>query len=74
MEDCTDFLPDLNGLKSPWKPRKEAYILNLESETNDTLLVSCCDKLHNARAILSDLKTVGFSVFDRFTATQAETL
>lgn len=74
VEDCTDGLPDLNGLKPPWKPRKEAYISNLESKTNDTLLVSCCDKLHNARAILSDLKTVGVSVFDRFTATQEETI
>ena len=74
VEDCTDGLPNLSGLKPPWKPRKEAYILNIANKSNDTLLVSCCDKLHNARSILSDLKTVGVSVFDRFTATQEETI
>lgn len=74
VEDCTDGLPDLNGLKPPWKPRKERYLSSLESKSNDTLLVSCCDKLHNARSILTDLKTVGGSVFDRFSATQDETI
>lgn len=74
VEACTDGLPDTNGLKPPWKPRKEAYILSLEGKTSDTLLVSCCDKLHNARAILSDLKTVGVSVFNRFSATTEETI
>src|SRR5262249_1193227 len=40
----------------------------------DALLVSCCDKLHNARAILTDLRTHGPSVFDRFNAGKAGTL
>jgi (p)ppGpp synthase/HD superfamily hydrolase len=74
VEACTDGEPDAGGLKPPWKPRKEAYIKSLENKSNDMLLVSCCDKLHNARAILSDLKTVGNSVFDRFTASKDETL
>ena len=72
VEACTDGLPDVNGPKPPWKSRKVAYIFNLKSKSNDKLLVSCCDKLHNARAIHSDLKTKGVSVFDRFTATQEE--
>ena len=74
VEACTDGEPDATGLKPPWKPRKEAYIKSLESKSDDMLLVSCCDKLHNARAILSDLKTVGSSVFDRFTASKEETI
>ena len=74
VEACTDGEPDHSGLKPPWKPRKEAYIFSLESKSDDTLLVSCCDKLHNARAILSDLKTEGNSVFDRFTASKEETI
>jgi (p)ppGpp synthase/HD superfamily hydrolase len=32
----------------------------------DVLLVSCANKLHNARAILAELKTHGIAVFDRF--------
>ena len=37
-------------------------------------LVSCCDKLHNARAILTDLRTHANKIFDRFTAKQSETI
>ncbi|MDI3309273.1 MAG: HD domain-containing protein, partial [Acetobacteraceae bacterium] len=41
--------------KPPWRVRKQAYLRHLEQADTDVLLVSCCDKLHNARAILSDL-------------------
>jgi GTP pyrophosphokinase len=34
----------------------------------DMLLVSACDKVHNARCIRDDLAAVGLAVFDRFTA------
>jgi GTP pyrophosphokinase len=38
------------------------------------LLVSASDKLYNARAIVTDLHTVGRAVFDRFTAGEIGTL
>lgn len=60
--------------KPPWRARKEAYIAHLETAGADTLLVSCADKLHNARAILTDLGTHGAAVFDRFVAKQDGTL
>jgi (p)ppGpp synthase/HD superfamily hydrolase len=71
---CTDGVPDAAGQKPPWKQRKEKYLAHLEMATSDVLLVSGSDKLHNARAILGDLHTVGTSVFDRFTASREETL
>ena len=71
---CTDGVPDATGKKPPWKQRKEKYLAHLEMATSDVLLVSGSDKLHNARAILGDLHTVGVSVFDRFTASKEETL
>ena len=71
---CTDGIPDATGQKPPWKQRKEKYMAHLEMATSDVLLVSGSDKLHNARAILADLHTVGMSVFDRFTASKEETL
>jgi GTP pyrophosphokinase len=37
-------------------------------------LVSCADKLHNARAICTDLRTHGLAVFDRFTGARDGTL
>lgn len=71
---CTDGIPDATGQKPPWKQRKEKYLTHLEMATSDVLLVSGSDKLHNARAILADLHTVGEFVFDRFTASKEETL
>src|SRR6202790_4352965 len=68
---CTDAdtLP-----KPPWRARKEAYIAHLEHADRDALLVSCADKLHNARAIVGDLRTHGLAVFDRFTGGRAGTI
>ena len=68
---CTDAhtLP-----KPPWRERKEGYIGHLEHASSDILLVSCADKLYNARAIVTDLKTHGDVVFDRFTGGRDGTL
>ena len=68
---CTDAdtLP-----KPPWRERKEAYIAHLEHASGDALLVSAADKLHNARAICTDMRTHGDKVFERFTGGKAGTL
>ena len=41
---------------------------------DDVLLISGADKLHNARAIVSDLKSVGQIVFEQFSTKQDGTL
>ena len=71
VEGCTDAdtLP-----KPPWQARKEAYIAHLEHATPDVWLVSCADKLHNARAICTDPRTHGLPVFDRFKGGRVGTL
>jgi (p)ppGpp synthase/HD superfamily hydrolase len=76
VEACTDGVPDANGKKAPWKTRKEGYLAHLADCSEDALLVSAADKLYNARAILDDIldPTVGTAVFDRFTASKADTL
>ena len=74
VESCTDGVPDEGGKKPDWKIRKEAYIAHLSNASQDALLVSACDKLHNARAILLDLRTIGPSVFERFKAGKDGTL
>ncbi len=68
---CTDadVLP-----KPPWRARKEAYIAHLGEADADALLVSCADKLHNAGAIVADLRTHGPAVFERFNAGRDGTL
>lgn len=74
VDGCTDGVPDANGKKEAWKPRKERCISHLRTATDDVLLVSGSDKLHNARAIVEDLLRIGPAVFDRFTATKEQTI
>jgi len=74
VEGCTDGEADSTGEKAPWRARKEAYLSHLQHESKELLLVSCCDKLHNARAILTDLRTLGNAMFDRFTGKKEGTL
>jgi (p)ppGpp synthase/HD superfamily hydrolase len=65
----TDVFP-----KPDWKERKVAYITHLAGADASTRLVSAADKLHNARAILSDYRQVGDRLWRRFNASKDETL
>lgn len=71
VADCTDAdtFP-----KPPWLERKERYLAHLRQVPPDSLLVSGCDKLHNARAIVTDVKTHGLALFDRFSQPRERTL
>jgi len=66
VEACsdTDEVP-----KPPWRTRKEAYIVHLRDPglPAGAIRVSLADKLHNARAILFDLRA-GHDVFASFNA------
>jgi GTP pyrophosphokinase len=63
VEGCSDTtaLP-----KPPWRERKQRYLAHLQHATPATLLVSGCDKLHNARAILADYRAFGDALWERF--------
>ena len=74
VQGCTDGTPDHTGQKAPWLERKTAYLEHLQKASDDILLVSCSDKLHNARAIVADLINEGPSVFERFSSTPEQTL
>jgi (p)ppGpp synthase/HD superfamily hydrolase len=52
--------------KPPWLMRKEAYRDHLRDAAPDVLLVSCADKLHNARSTLTDLRATGMTAWNRF--------
>jgi (p)ppGpp synthase/HD superfamily hydrolase len=65
----TDVMP-----KPPWRARKEAYITHLEHVSPSARLVSCCDKLHNCRTIVSDLYVHGDEVWTKFTGGRDGTL
>lgn len=56
--------------KAPWRERKEAYIAHVLTASPSVRLVSSCDKLHNARAILADYQELGEALWPRFNASR----
>jgi (p)ppGpp synthase/HD superfamily hydrolase len=54
--------------KPPWRERKEKYIAHLANASPSVRLVSASDKLHNARAIVHNLREDGEEVWSRFRA------
>lgn len=60
--------------KPPWRARKEAYIAHLQDTSDSARLVSCCDKLHNSRTIVADLRIHGDEVWKKFTGKRDGTL
>jgi (p)ppGpp synthase/HD superfamily hydrolase len=71
VDGCTD--ADTTP-KPPWKQRKEAYITHIPTASPSVLLVSCADKLYNARSILKDYRLMGDAVWERFQGGKEGTL
>lgn len=67
---------DAETKRRDWLRRKQTYLAHLAGASDDMLLVSGCDKLHNARAIVGDLEDarIGGRVFERFTGGRDGTL
>jgi (p)ppGpp synthase/HD superfamily hydrolase len=67
---------DAEARRRDWLRRKQTYLAHLAHAGDGTLLVSGCDKLHNACAIVGDLEhpQVGQRVFERFTGGRDGTL
>jgi (p)ppGpp synthase/HD superfamily hydrolase len=74
VEGCSDSLTADPEQKEEWRIRKVRYIEHLAQADIDTLTVSLSDKLHNARAIASDLMISGPSTWDRFNASSTDIL
>ena len=60
--------------KPPWRERKEKYIAHLQTASASTRLVSASDKLHNAQAIVHNLREDGAEVWARFKGGKEGTL
>lgn len=65
VEDCTDAW---TTPKPPWTERKQQYAEHARTLPPASLRVSAADKVHNAYAILRDLRNVGDQVWERFNA------
>jgi (p)ppGpp synthase/HD superfamily hydrolase len=60
--------------KPPWRARKERYIAALPSKIPEVRLVSCADKVHNARSTLADYRAIGEELWMRFNSGRADQL
>lgn len=71
VADCTDAW---ETPKPAWIERKQAYIQHARSLPGPSLRVSAADKVHNAYAILRDLRNSGDRVWERFEASADDVL
>ena len=65
VADCTD---SWSEPKAPWMQRKRQYVEHARTLPAASLRVSAADKVHNAYAILRDLRNTGEAVWQRFNA------
>ena len=63
---CSDSTIEDRKHKLPYAERKAAHIAHLREASDDVLLVTAADKLHNARAIHTDLMIDGPDMLARF--------
>jgi (p)ppGpp synthase/HD superfamily hydrolase len=57
---CTDTLPgDTPDAKSPWTERKARYLEQLRDAGGTIALVAACDKLHNLRGLVAEVREGG---------------
>jgi (p)ppGpp synthase/HD superfamily hydrolase len=71
VDGCTD---TYETPKPPWRERKERYLAHLTDASGSVRLVSSADKLHNARAVLSDYRLLGDDLWTRFNGGKEGTL
>lgn len=71
VEDCTD---SWSTPREPWLERKKKYVEHARTLKPSSLRVSAADKVHNAYAILRDLRNYGEQVWERFSASPDDVL
>ena len=72
---CSDTLVEDRANKAPYRERKQGHIDHIKTSHEKGLhLVTAADKLHNARAIVTDLQNEGDVVWKRFNADKSTIL
>lgn len=81
VRGCSDTLVADRAFKEPYDARKRAYVDRLRSHDLAITIVATADKLHNARAILTDLEIAqadpqadGADPFSKFSGSSAQIL
>ncbi|MDQ1246248.1 MAG: hypothetical protein QG597_616, partial [Actinomycetota bacterium] len=65
---CSDSITENPDDKLPWRQRKETHLGHLATADDSVILVTAADKLHNARAIWTDIQRDGVQTLARFNA------
>ena len=68
VRTCSDSLEPEGARKDDWETRKRHHLARLAAASDDTLLVWMADKVHNSRAIVTDLEVHGPGILSRFHA------
>jgi hypothetical protein len=74
VRECSDSDATDPAQKLPSLERKRAYLQHLPTISNEALLVTLADKVHNARSILGDFLQIGDAVWKRFNVGKEEQL
>ncbi len=74
VRECSDSLSPEGGQKVDWATRKRAHLSLLRTASDDTLVVWSADKVHDCRAIVTDLRVHGYDVLGKFHGTPSQIL
>jgi len=74
VRENSDSITDSKDDKDPWRERKEKYISAISHKSDSALIVSICDKIHNARSLITDTRNLGPGHWSRFNASRGDSL
>jgi (p)ppGpp synthase/HD superfamily hydrolase len=77
VEACSDGLDESGNRTGTWPERKLPYVAGLldpAKKSDEALLVTAADKIHNGRCIAADLRTYGPGFWSTFNASADELL
>ena len=74
VKACSDSLAENPDEKASWLVRKTEHIAKLAIADDDVIIVAMADKVHNARAIVSDLSIHGSKTWQKFNASREQIL
>ncbi len=74
VRENSDSLAESPEEKAKWEDRKTHYLAEIPHKSAGACLVSICDKIHNARSLLSDQMAFGDGHWSRFKRGKADTI